>query len=112
LVQPGHLQIESTVPQQAPGPITETSYLSWFTAPALVQESSGPVAFVLQWLDAEAAGPARHRPKATGSSSVYSAETLQSRPPGRFTPHTYLRWRAPSDLVSDLAENSIYAAAF
>ncbi|CAO4137927.1 D-glycerate 2-kinase [Methylorubrum thiocyanatum] len=45
-------------PQRAPLPITETGYLSWFTAPALVQESGGPVAFVLQWLDAEAAGPA------------------------------------------------------
>lgn len=58
LVQPGHLQIESIAPRRAPLPITETGYLSWFTAPALVQESGGPVAFVLQWLAAEAFGPA------------------------------------------------------
>lgn len=58
LVQPGHLQIESTEPRRAPLPITETGYLSWFTSPTPVQESGGPVALVLQWLDAEAAGPA------------------------------------------------------
>ncbi|ONF47353.1 hypothetical protein [Methylobacterium radiotolerans] len=57
-VQPGHLQIESIDPQRAPLPITATGYLSWFTSPALVQDSGGPVAFVLQWLDAEASGPA------------------------------------------------------
>ena len=56
LAQPGHLQIESVEPRRAPLPITETGYLSWFTAPALVQESGGPVAFVLQWLNAEASG--------------------------------------------------------
>ncbi|MCY1640685.1 hypothetical protein [Methylorubrum sp. SL192] len=52
------MQIESTAPRRAPLPITETGYLSWFTAPALVQESGRPIAFVLQWLDAEASGPA------------------------------------------------------
>lgn len=58
LAQPGHLQIESTEPCRAPLPITETGYLSWFTSPTLVQENGGPAAFVLQWLDAEASGPA------------------------------------------------------
>ena len=58
LAQPGHLQIESTAPRRAPLPITETGYLSWFTAPALVQESGGPVAFVLQWLGTEVSRPA------------------------------------------------------
>lgn len=57
-VQPGHLQIESVDPHRVPMPITARGYLSWFTSPALVQDSGGPVAFVLQWLDAEASGPA------------------------------------------------------
>ena len=56
-MQPRHLQIESTEPHRVPLPITETGHLSWFTAPALVQDSGGPVAFVLQWLDTEATGP-------------------------------------------------------
>ena len=50
------MQIESIAHWRAPLPITETGYLSWFTAPALVQESDGPVASVLQWLDADASG--------------------------------------------------------
>jgi hypothetical protein len=58
LAQPGHLQIKSIDPLRAPLPITATGYLSWFTSPVLVRDSGGPVAFVLQWLDAEAAGSA------------------------------------------------------
>ncbi|MFY9289681.1 MAG: hypothetical protein WAP03_03100 [Methylorubrum rhodinum] len=58
MAQPGHLQIESTTPRRAPLPITETGYLSWFTSPALMQESGGPVAFVLQWLGTEVSRPA------------------------------------------------------
>lgn len=56
LVQPGHLTITSTIPERAPLPITGTGYLSWFTSPALIAEAGGPVAFVLQWLDAEGDG--------------------------------------------------------
>ncbi|UYW31249.1 hypothetical protein [Methylorubrum extorquens] len=56
MAQSNHLQIESIAPQRAPLPITETGYLSWLTAPELVQETGAPVAFVLQWLDAEASG--------------------------------------------------------
>lgn len=52
LVQPAHLQIESVAPIRAPLPITETGYRSWFTSPALVAETDGPVAFVLQLLEA------------------------------------------------------------
>ncbi|WP_244537176.1 hypothetical protein [Methylobacterium pseudosasicola] len=55
-MQPGHLQIESIDPHRAPLPITASGYLSWFMSPALVQDSGGPVAFVLRWLDAEAFG--------------------------------------------------------
>lgn len=57
-IEPGHLTITSVKPARAPLPITETGYLSWFTAPTLVRDGGGPVAFVLCWLDAEASGPA------------------------------------------------------
>lgn len=38
-MQPGHLQIESTDSHRAPLPITTSGYLSWFTSPALVQDT-------------------------------------------------------------------------
>ena len=40
--------LESVEPHRAPLPITASGYLSWFTSPALVQDSGGPIAFVLQ----------------------------------------------------------------
>lgn len=58
LTQSNRLKIDSIESRRTPLPITEIGDLSWFTVPALVQESGGPVAIVLQWLDAEAAGPA------------------------------------------------------
>jgi hypothetical protein len=42
-----HLEIRSPVPL----PITDTGYLSDFTAPGLVEERGGPAAFVRAWLN-------------------------------------------------------------
>ena len=38
-------------------PVTETGYRSHFTPPAAVANRGGPVAYVMAWLDAEAASP-------------------------------------------------------
>ena len=52
-----HLQIEAVEPERAMLPITETGYRSHFTAAETVTAMGGPVAFVLAWLDQEAASP-------------------------------------------------------
>lgn len=53
-----HLQVEAIAPERAMLPITETGYRSHFTNAATVADMGGPVAFVRQWLDEEAATPA------------------------------------------------------
>ena len=53
-----HLQIEAVEPERAMLPITETGYRSHFTTAEAVTAMGGPVAFVLAWLDEEAATPA------------------------------------------------------
>lgn len=53
-----HLQIEAIAPERAMLPITETGYRSHFTTAATVDGYGGPVAFVLAWLNEEAAAPA------------------------------------------------------
>ena len=50
-----HLQIEAVEPERAMLPITETGYRSHFTTAETVIAMGGPVAFVLAWLDQEAA---------------------------------------------------------
>lgn len=52
-----HLQIEAVSPDRAMLPITETGYRSHFTTAEIVAGYGGPVAFVLAWLDEEAAAP-------------------------------------------------------
>lgn len=56
-----HLEIEATAPECAMLPITETGYRSHFTSAECVTSYGGPVAFVLAWLDEEAASPAWKR---------------------------------------------------
>lgn len=46
-----HLQIETLEPQRAPLPITETGYRSHFITKGVVDESGGPAACVLAWLN-------------------------------------------------------------
>lgn len=53
-----HLQIEAVDPEKAPLPVTETGYRSHFTAARLIEETGGPVAFVLAWLEDAAQEPA------------------------------------------------------
>lgn len=56
-----HLQIEAIEPERAMLPITETGYRSHFTTAEAVTAMGGPVAFVLAWLDQEAASPVWQR---------------------------------------------------
>ena len=51
-----HLTI-TTAPERQPLPITETGYRSHFLPAHAVDDEGGPVAFVLAWLDHEAASP-------------------------------------------------------
>jgi len=53
-----HLQIETLAPERAPLPMTETGYRSYFTDRAVIEDAGGPDAFVLAWLEHEAAKPA------------------------------------------------------
>ena len=52
-----HLEIRSLAPEREPLPITETGYLSHFTARQLVEDAGGPAALVLAWLDHFAQSP-------------------------------------------------------
>lgn len=56
-----HLQIEAVTPERAMLPVTETGYRSHFTTAEAVTAMGGPVAFVLAWLDEEAASPVWQR---------------------------------------------------
>lgn len=56
-----HLEIEAITPERAMLPITETGYRSHFTNAETVNSYGGPVAFVLAWLNEEAATPAWQR---------------------------------------------------
>jgi hypothetical protein len=56
-----HLEIRVIAPEGAMLPIIETGYRSHFTSAATVTSYGGPVAFVLAWLDEEAASPAWQR---------------------------------------------------
>lgn len=52
-----HLEIRSLAPKREPLPITETGYLSHFTARQIVEDAGGPAALVLAWLDHYAQSP-------------------------------------------------------
>ena len=52
-----HLEIRSLAPEREPLPITETGYLSHFTARNVIEEGGGPAALVLAWLDHYAQSP-------------------------------------------------------
>ncbi|KAB1085066.1 hypothetical protein F4V91_00605 [Neorhizobium galegae] len=49
--QTAHFDIRSIAPEDAPLPITETGYRSYFAKPAVVAEAGGPVALVTALLD-------------------------------------------------------------
>lgn len=54
-----HLEIRSIAPARAPLPITSTGYRSHFHAPGTIEANGGDVvAYVIAWLDEEAATPA------------------------------------------------------
>ncbi len=68
----GHLQVRAIDPASTPLPITETGYRSHFVCTDLVTENGGPVAFVRDWLDAEARSPAwRKRQEAARQLSLF-----------------------------------------
>lgn len=46
-----------TIRADRPLPVMSTGYRSHFTRPELIEEETGPVAFVLAWLDYEAQRP-------------------------------------------------------
>ena len=52
-----HLEVETVSPAKAALPITETGYLSHFTAPATVETFGGPKAYVEAWLETESQAP-------------------------------------------------------
>lgn len=52
-----HLEIRSLAPEREPLPITDTGYLSHFTARNVIEEGGGPAALVLAWLDHYAQSP-------------------------------------------------------
>lgn len=49
-----HLQIHVLSPEGAAIPVTETGYRSHFISSVYVEGAGGPVAYVREWLDAEA----------------------------------------------------------
>lgn len=49
-----HLALRSIQPDRAPLPMTDTGYKSHFIPQANVEESGGPTAYVLAWLEHEA----------------------------------------------------------
>lgn len=51
------LEIRSLAPEREPLPITETGYLSHFTARNIIEDAGGPAALVLAWLDHFAQSP-------------------------------------------------------
>lgn len=51
-----HLQVETLEPVRAPLPITETGYRSHFISKDVIDDSGGPAAYVLDWLDRAATG--------------------------------------------------------
>lgn len=53
---PCHLTLRSVRPEHEPLPLTRTGYRSHFTDPAYIDEAGGPVAYVLQELEAAAKG--------------------------------------------------------
>jgi hypothetical protein len=56
-----HLQIQVLSPKGAIIPVTETGYRSHFISNVYVEGAGGPVAYVREWLDSEAATPAWQR---------------------------------------------------
>lgn len=56
-----YLEIRAIAPERAMLPISETGYRSHFTSAETVESYGGAVAFVLAWLDEEAATPAWRR---------------------------------------------------
>jgi len=50
-----HLQLRTLEPMRAPLPVTETGYRSHFLPQGIVEDMGGPTAYVLAWLEHEAA---------------------------------------------------------